>query len=160
MFHLQIKDKENKSLLNGPVISKVKYTSFEITRKNRPCLMKNTTSQNLSNNFRDCVDISHPNVALTISIYLCLFTFLKNSCSVFFLFERLWDGTFLSIDCHENYWSRNCQENFSEYFYLISCMGCCCARHLDTCARCPNDDGILIWYTEKQNQHWCAVTNL
>ena len=34
MFHLQIKDKVNKSLLNGPVISKVKYTtSFEITQR-------------------------------------------------------------------------------------------------------------------------------
>ena len=61
--------------------------------------MKNTTSENLSNNFKDCVDISHPNVAFTIPIYLSAYLLFLSSVlfSLFLISDRLWDETFCQL---------------------------------------------------------------
>lgn len=65
----EIKDKENKSLLNGLVLSKVKWFG-SLKRKKEEKLSLSHEKPRPRNTYpitlKICVDISHPNVALTL----------------------------------------------------------------------------------------------
>ena len=114
--------------------------------QNRPCIMINTTSQNISNNFKDCVDISHPIFGFDC-LYLSTYIYFSyRALFSLFLFQGLWDETFLSIDCHVSYWSRNCQESCKStsphFSYDLFCSP---TWHMST----MDDDGIFICWKSK-----------